>query len=236
MAIAFIGKTESAPTGTAASITISPHTSWAIGDVAIVHASTSSPNADLIVPPSGWTAVWNISGSGIIGGTFWKILQSGDGVSTTWSNSATTDVARVRTISMCIYRSAHPTAPINVTSSGAGATNNTADFPQVVTTVTNCVVLYCAAENNTTVSGGVWTPGQVELTERVDLNNTGTTFRPQCVYEEAQATAGTTPVRSATINVGAAPPVRGTLALAPEATDVTPPANPTGLTATMIEQ
>jgi hypothetical protein len=199
-AILFVAaQSNSTNSGGAPALGITKPTGVVSGHVMI--ATITATGTGAITPPSGWTAVTDTTqGTAARQITYYRVAGSAEPSLYSWGLGTT----RQASGGIFDYSGVNNTAPIDATASASGASGNAA-AASVTTSVANDQVIVAAGFNITTT---VTAPSGT--TERYDKSSPLTTTEGA---DFAQATAGTTPAKTATPLISTSAWIAQTVAL-----------------------
>jgi hypothetical protein len=183
-AITFVA-TSSADTGAgASSLTLTPPTGIAAGDVLV--ATLAAAGTGTVTAPSGWTAIQNVtSGTVMRHATWFRVATSSEPASYQWALTS----SRAAAGAIAAYRGANATVPIDASATGTGASGN-AIAPAVTTSSSNDLAIAAVGfATATTVTPAATT------TERYDRSSSGGATAEGADF--TQAAAGTTSANTA---------------------------------------
>lgn len=231
MAVAFRDSASTGPTANAATISINKPALTAQGDVLV--AAITLGGIEAVTSP-GWTLVsqLQISASYSI-----AVLYLVAGASEPASYTFSVSTNRAMQGGIAAYSGVDGSAPINTSASSndAAASSTSIPAPSVTTTVADCLI--CAIHTLTAGTTGDTLTPDATTAGRYQVQAGGTIAkRPVLHTDFVQASAGASAVKTATSTLAG---IHGALqvALKPSAgADVTPPAAPTGLSATPMTQ
>lgn len=156
----------------AISVPIPTGAGYTDGDLLVLLVATAN---QAITTPDGWTEVANSpqgtgpagSAGGVMLAVFWRIVSGAP------SAAEIADSGSVTIGQMLHINGVDPTGPINITAGGVNATASTDwSCPAVTTTVSNCLILNCIAQdqdaNSTTSLTYSWNTNLTSFTKRID--------------------------------------------------------------------
>lgn len=226
MAWSFVNKTDSSPSGTGTTITISVPASVANNDILVAVVAINSDTATLSAP-GGWTAGPDVpvTGRSLRIALWWRVASS-EPASYDWTVSA----AQRRVGAMLAYRGLLTTGQPDASDSSIQDANvTTIDADAVTTSVVNDLIIVAYASNN----AGTWTQdSSPAVTERMDRQAAADGNSPTLsVGDFNQATAASTGVITGTMSIVGR---HGSITIAFKEITAAPPVDVNATLATLI--